>query len=472
MLMVLFTLVYSTSSKQNDEMTTALWPSFKNSSYVYILGLFFKQQSSLLTTPEERAMFMSAILLSQRKNITLNGKQFAYRLEETNALDAMDVLDHTCLSISENQILGIVGPPSSNEAKTIARFCNRAGLPVFGYSTTDPELSDRNAYETFYRMSASDIIMAQALLKLFQKYHWTSTNIIYQGDSYGQGGLEALIETFGSHVDISRKIKYDIFTNGIEDFRNQLVKSPSRIVLLWASVNITTNIIQLALAERDILAPDFLWIMTATNSRMHLNDPQLAGMLLIRPVSPQAFDVPINRLLLKDAIDIWKTYDPESYNGDEKYIDAFALYAFDSAWMLILAFNELCQQKPSDCPSLLNTSHCFASYLTNRNKIHKILQTMLFFGVSGHVQFDKNTTDRRVRDGLHFIIDNLQPLNLETYELQAVEVLKHSSNTKDAKRQYYAQWIETGPVIQWPRGVDKIPFDYASIKGELKIVES
>jgi hypothetical protein len=212
--------------------------------------------------------------------------------------------------------------------------------------------------------------------------------------------------------------------------------------------------------------------MTATNSRMHLNDQQLAGMLLIRPVSPQAFDVPINRSLLKDAIDIWKTYDPESYNGDEKHIDAFALYAFDSAWMLILAFNELCQQTPSDCPSLLNTSHCFASYLTNRNKVHKILQTMTFFGVSGHVQFSEGRTDRLTEDGVHFIIDNLQSLKLKTYGLETVEVLKLFSNTKDTKRNYNAQWIQTEGDIQWPRGVDTIPFDYALIKGELKIVEN
>ena len=95
----------------------------------------------------------------------------------------IDTLDRTCLSIIENQILGIVGPKGSNEAKTVARFCNRVGLPVLGYSTSDLELSDRNAYQTFYRMASSDMITAQALLKLFKKYSWSSTIVIYQGDS-------------------------------------------------------------------------------------------------------------------------------------------------------------------------------------------------------------------------------------------------------------------------------------------------
>jgi hypothetical protein len=320
---------YDLENHQVKERTMAKWPSFNDSSYMYILGLFLKQNN--LAKPEERAMFMSAILLSQRYNITVHRKQFAYRLGETNGRDVIDALDHTCLAISENQIIGIVGPAGSNEAKTIAQFCNRVGLPVIGYSTTDPRLSNRNAYKTFYRMPAPDIITADALFKLFQKYHWNSTNIIYQDDSYGQGGLQALTEIFDGHVKISCVIKYDLLTDQIEDFRHQLEESSSRIVLVWATAKVTTKIIQLAIKEGDILAPSFLWIMTATYSRMHLNDMQLAGMLLIRSVSPQIFNIPINETLLKDAIDIWKTYDPQSYNGDEIHIDAYALYAFDSA---------------------------------------------------------------------------------------------------------------------------------------------
>ncbi|CAF4832760.1 unnamed protein product, partial [Rotaria socialis] len=113
------------------------------------------------------------------------------------------------------------------EAKTLASFGNRAGLPVIGYSTTEPELSDRNSYKTFYRLSASDVFIAQALLKLFKQYLWNSTNIIYQGDSYGQGGLHALDEAFGNEVKISRSIRFDLFTERIDNLKRQLEESPS-----------------------------------------------------------------------------------------------------------------------------------------------------------------------------------------------------------------------------------------------------
>ncbi|CAF1065270.1 unnamed protein product, partial [Didymodactylos carnosus] len=91
-------------------------------------------------------------------------------LEETSGRDVIEPLDRTFLAILEKKILGIIGPAYSNEAKTVVRFSNRVGIPVIGYSTTDPELSDRVAYSTFYRMAASDIIAAQALLKLFQNF--------------------------------------------------------------------------------------------------------------------------------------------------------------------------------------------------------------------------------------------------------------------------------------------------------------
>ncbi|CAF1148050.1 unnamed protein product [Rotaria sp. Silwood1] len=43
-------------------------------------------------TPQERAMFMSAVLLSQQYNITMNGKQFAYRLEARDQKHILHVI--------------------------------------------------------------------------------------------------------------------------------------------------------------------------------------------------------------------------------------------------------------------------------------------------------------------------------------------------------------------------------------------
>jgi len=78
--------------------------------------------------------------------MTVDGKQFAYRIEETSGSDVIETLDRTCLAISEHHVVGIVGPEYSSEAKTISRFANRPGRTFrwsdpAGYCRKDAEKS-------------------------------------------------------------------------------------------------------------------------------------------------------------------------------------------------------------------------------------------------------------------------------------------------------------------------------------------
>ncbi|CAF2852698.1 unnamed protein product [Rotaria sp. Silwood2] len=456
------------------------WPSFtnENNSYIYLLGLFLQQRSKTTLTKHfqtsaEPALFRAAILLAQQSNITINGKQIAYRVEETSGRDIIEALDRTCIAIAEDEVFGIVGPEYSTEAKTLARFGNRSGLPVVGYSTTEPELSDRNAYKTFYRLPPSDVIKARALLKLFQKYKWNSTNVIYQADSFGQGGLQALNEVFNDEVKIARSIRFNLFTDHIENLQFQLEDSPSRIVIVMAITNVTTKVIDLALKVGDVLAPSFLWILTASNSTMNILDNpkvnQLKGMLILRLVSPQTFNISTDTDALNKALNIWKQYDPDSFHANEGHLDIYALYAFDAAWLLILAFRELCQKNSTTCLSFKNRSNCFSSHLAARNELHQILQTMNFTGLTGLVQFGSNRTDRVDSTGAHYVIDNVQLSSANSNRLQLVEVLRlngiglsiiHNNNT--------AVWTTTGNRIQWPRSWNNVPTDYPLLKGRSK----
>jgi hypothetical protein len=98
------------------------------------------------------------------------------------------------------------------------------------------------------------------------------------------------------------------------------------------------------------------------------------------------------------------------------------------------------------------------------------MQTMNFLGVSGHVEFSENTTDRLVTDSSYFVIDNLQynlePSNSNTDVLHAVEVLKLNDNTNNINCKSTTQWIDVGNPIQWPRGLDEEPLDYAILESE------
>ncbi|CAF3896228.1 unnamed protein product [Adineta steineri] len=412
-------------------------------------------------------MFRTAILLAQRRNMTINGKQIAYHVEETNGRDVIETLDRTCRSIAEYQILGIVGPEYSTEARTVARLGNRVGLPVVGYSTTEPELSDRNAYRTFYRLPPSEVTTARVLLKLFKKYTWNSTNVIYQGDTYGQGGLQALTEVFTDEVDISRSIRFDLFVNQFDNIKRQLEDSPSRIVIVMANANVTTQIIQFAAEAGNIMAPSFLWILTASNSSMnilaneHIN--QLIGMLILRLIPTDTVNISASTYLLDEALDIWEKNDPNSFHDNQRHIDIYARYAFDASWMLILAFQQLCQNNPTTCLSFENTSNCFASRLTAQKELHKILQTMSFIGLTGRVQFGLNSTDRVDDTGAYYVISNIQS---SMDGLHLVDVLKLNGTVLNTNRNCTTEWTNTTNSIQWPRKWDEVPTDYALLKGK------
>jgi hypothetical protein len=308
-------------------------------------------------------------------------------------------------------------------------------------------------------------------LKLSRKYNWNSTNVIYQSesDNYGEGGLKTLTDVFNNEIEISRAIEYDLLTNGIDNLQRQLKESPSRIVIVWA--NVETEIIESAIKVGDIMAPSFLWILIATNLTMPIADNpnvnQLAGMLMLRLVTPSLFHIPTNTELLHQATAIWKKYDPQNYPKDATQIDIFALYAFDAAWLLILAIQRLCQENPSTCLSFTNTSSCFSSKLVNSNALNHIIQTMNFTGISGYVQFQSNTTDRVNSTIAHYVIDNLQPSAADKSKLQVVEVLRLNGSMTNSGDKNVPQWMESGPAIRWPSSSQEPPDDYAQLSGKL-----
>ncbi|CAF4965444.1 unnamed protein product, partial [Rotaria socialis] len=92
--------------------------------------------------------------------------------------------------------------------------------------------------------------------------------------------------------------------------KRQLEESPSRIVIVMAAGNVTTRIIRQSLEVGEVMAPSFLWILTVSNSLADIpndqNVNQLVGMLMLRQVSPQAFNQLTETNLLNESLNIWE----------------------------------------------------------------------------------------------------------------------------------------------------------------------
>ena len=452
--------LYFLVGQLNVLSVAAAW-SLVNTTQVQLLGIFQKQLNATEPFPpalHAPAMFKAAILLSQQYNITVNGHFIDWQIVDGGG-SVMDTLSSTCLQISNSNITGIVGPTFSREAHVIAPFAAKLGIPVISHAATDPELSDRNAYPTFYRTVPSDNEAALAIAKVFVMFNWTSCMIIYQNDAFGSGGANAISETFNkNNLTVTQMILFDINTLTIQgDLESLLTSSPIRIVILWVDSNYAPLILQKAL-DGDVLGPQYTWISSASvplNSFDKTWYSKLIGILIIEPVVGSAVNVPINTTLLNAAYDIWQTYEPETFPGVDQ-VSSYALFAFDATWSLIQSLKQLCDigtNRSSSCVSFVNTSFCFDRCLLNSSSLLDLINTNIFLGVSGPVEFSSNATDRV--NGIYYVVNNVQSFaNGLTY----VPVLAWSDSDD------WNPYTETSMII-WPGKSLTVPTGYATVSG-------
>ncbi|CAF1187061.1 unnamed protein product [Adineta ricciae] len=434
------------------------WPS-TNSSAIQLL--YLSQNITDITNIQSwyyqtRAMFYSAILLSHQYGITVGGEYLGWRLETTSG-NAMNALRMTCEAVSTSNIVGIVGPSVSREAHVLAPFTEDIDIPIISYGATDPKLSDRIAYTSFYRTVPSDNDAALAMAKLFVRFNWTMCIIIYQNDEFGVGGVKALSDVFAdSNITVTDTMIFDMTTLAIRgDLKGILTRSLARIVIVWADSTYATLILQSGL-KADVVGPLFTWILGGDVLLTDFNDTwydRLVGILSISPVVGNLAGAPVNQTLLNDAYTIWKKYEPESFPGTAN-VDYYTLFAFDATWALIESFARLCSNSNfSSCIGFTNTSFCFDRRALNMHSIFDILKTNTFLGVTGTVQFSINTTDRI--NGSYYIVKNVQRFSKT---LNFVPVLVSTGS---------ADWTQHAEknIIVWPGQSLTVPTGYASIQG-------
>ncbi|UJR16824.1 hypothetical protein I4U23_003723 [Adineta vaga] len=399
-------------------------------------------------------MLQSAMLLAQQYNITVEGQSIGYQIIESDG-NVMNTLSSTCRLITNSSIVGIVGPTFSRESHVIAPFAAKLGIPVISHASTDPYLSDRQTYSTFYRTVPPDNAAALAIARLFNKFNWTSCIIIYQNDAFGLGGANAIEETFNkNNLTVTKMVVFDTATATIRgDLRTLLTNSPTRIVILWADASHSSVIIQTAL-NADVIGSQFTWILSTNiplNSFPLQWHDKLTGMLTVEPVVGNVGHAPINTSLLEAAFNTWKKYEPESFPGANN-IDYYALFLFDAVWTLIQALQRLCSTNTS-CLSLIDSSYCFDRHLVNSTSFFDIINTNTFLGVSGPIGFSMNTTDRI--NGTYYVVKNVQKFS---DGLRYIPVLV-SSDTGDWKLH------EQTSTIIWPGKSVNVPTGYAAITG-------
>ena len=238
-----------------------LFPDDKNGSFGYL-----KPHADDRWVVQSMGMFSAAMELSYRYGIHAHGQPINYtRVRIKMDPTGLAELNEVCRMItdtSDGDVVGIVGPTTSSSIRFVGLLAAQIHVPIVSYATTHAEFANAASYQTMYRLGPSDILLAEAIVKLFNYASWKTTNMIFGQDDYGYGGLKTLSKIFPCDIAIKERIVFNPKSDRFRvDLEEALERSPSRIILVWADAGSSTRIIQHA-QEQGLLDKSYTWLMT------------------------------------------------------------------------------------------------------------------------------------------------------------------------------------------------------------------
>ena len=194
------------------------------------------------------------------KNVSLLfGNRLGYRIIDScrNAATLRKSLFNT---IRSKYYLGIVGPPTSDEAIIAATVHSAYKSAVISNSASSTIFGDKKRYPNFFRTIPSDRLQVQALVSVVSYFDWRYVSVVNSYGSYGRGGMELLIEQLkkdgkcvAQRVDLpddpttlqyqraikeltsNEKAKVVVMFTNTHDTRGLLMAAKNTKVLTWIS---------------------------------------------------------------------------------------------------------------------------------------------------------------------------------------------------------------------------------------------
>ncbi|XP_069072176.1 extracellular calcium-sensing receptor-like [Pleurodeles waltl] len=87
-------------------------------------------------------------------------------------------------------MVGVVGDSGSTNSILMARVLGLYRIPLISYFSTNPLLSDRNQFPSFFRTIPSDDVQSHGLARLVMYFGWTWVGLLAEDTDYGQQGIQ------------------------------------------------------------------------------------------------------------------------------------------------------------------------------------------------------------------------------------------------------------------------------------------
>ncbi|WOL04889.1 glutamate receptor 3.4-like isoform X1 [Canna indica] len=326
----------------------------------------------------------------------LGGTKLKLLEQDTNCSGFLGMVE--ALRLMEKQVAAVIGPQSSGIAHVITHVVNEMHVPLLSFAATDPTLSSLE-YPYLIRTTQNDYFQMNAIADLIAYYGWREVIAIFVDDDFGRGGITALGDALAKkRSKISYKAAFPSIAdrNAINDLLVKVNLMESRVYVVH--VNPDSGLTFFSVAKTlGMLGSGYVWIASdwlasVLDSAETPVDPNtmelLQGAIVLRQHTP---DSDLKRSFASRWDDMLRIGQASSS------LNTYALYAYDSVWLLAHAIDQFLDEGEtvafSDDSRLqdANSSSLHLSRLKIFDSGHKLLDKLLltnFTGVSGQVQFD------------------------------------------------------------------------------------
>ncbi|KAL8511178.1 hypothetical protein ACS0TY_017849 [Phlomoides rotata] len=325
----------------------------------------------------------------------LNGTQLEVIMEDSSCSVFMGLIK--AFQVIEKEVVAIVGPQSSAIARLVSHVADGLQIPMISYAATDPTLSSVQ-FPYFLRSSPSDSNQMAAIADVIGLYGWKEIIAVFEDNDYGRNGVTALGDALSKNRG---KIAYKAaFTPGASksDIDNLLVEMnlmESRVFVVHVNPDTGLNIFSVA-KRLGMMSKSYVWITTDWLASLldstDTIDPQTAdllqGVISLRHHTPDS-----------DLKTRFTSRWGKIKNKETSKFNSFALYAYDSVWLVARAldtfFNGGGNVSFSDDPNLQDIKgsalHLTSLRIFNEGpKLLQILTSTNFTGVTGQIQYDSD----------------------------------------------------------------------------------
>ncbi|CDY48271.1 BnaA05g10830D [Brassica napus] len=244
------------------------------------------------------------------------------------------------LQVMENKVVAAIGPQSSGIGHIISHVANELHVPLLSFAATDPTLSSLQ-FPYFLRTTQNDYFQMNAIADFVSYFRWREVVAIFVDDEYGRNGISVLGDALAkkrAKISYKAAFKPGADNSSITDLLASVNLLESRIFVVHVNPDSGLNIFSAA-KSLGMMGSGYVWIatdwlLTALDS-VETVDPKtmdlLQGVVAFRHYTPESN----NKTRFKGR---WKNLiSKESSGGDDDGFNSYAMYAYDTVWLVARA---------------------------------------------------------------------------------------------------------------------------------------